>query len=112
MGAVSAIHRVRGWRVPLRVVALSVYGLFGFHLLLFMALRLAPPVEAILVDYLWPLLIVVLAPVILPGAGLRARRVAGACAGVPGAALLVTGGEFRLDAGTWQEPLARPRKAA
>jgi drug/metabolite transporter (DMT)-like permease len=31
-----------------------VYGLFGFHFFLFLALRHAPPVEANLVNYLWP----------------------------------------------------------
>lgn len=97
VGSLCGIHRLREWRVPLRVVALGVYGLFGFHFLLFMALRLAPPVEANLVNYLWLLLIVVLAPAILPGAGLRARQLAGACAGFLGAALLVTGGELRFD---------------
>ena len=53
---------VRQWRVPVGTLALGVYGLFGFHFLLFMALRYAPPVEANLVNYLWPLLMVVLAP--------------------------------------------------
>ena len=34
------------WRVPLRTLALGIYGLFGFHFLLFIALRHAPPVQA------------------------------------------------------------------
>jgi hypothetical protein len=42
-----------------------------YHFLLFIALRHAPPVEANLVNYLWPLFIVVLAPVVLPGVALR-----------------------------------------
>ena len=46
----------RAWAVPARTLALGVYGLFGFHFLLFIALRHAPPVEANLVNYLWPLL--------------------------------------------------------
>lgn len=41
--------------------------LFAYHFLLFIALRHAPPVEANLVNYLWPLFIVVLSPVVLPG---------------------------------------------
>ena len=49
------------WKVPPSTLALGVYGLFGFHFLLFLALRHAPPVQANLVNYLWPLLIVVLA---------------------------------------------------
>ena len=91
VGSLCSIHRLRAWRVPARALALGVYGLFGFHFLLFIALRLAPPVEANLVNYLWPLLIVVLAPVILPGVTLRTRHVAAALLGFAGAALLVTG---------------------
>ena len=63
IGSVPAWPLVRHWRVPPRTLALGIYGLFGFHFLLFIALRLAPPVEANLVNYLWPLFIVVLAPV-------------------------------------------------
>jgi drug/metabolite transporter (DMT)-like permease len=94
LGSLVSIHRLGAWRVPGRALALGVYGLFGFHFLLFVALRLAPPVEANLVNYLWPLLIVVLAPVILPGITLRARHVVAALLGFAGAALLVTGGKL------------------
>ncbi len=91
IGSLPAWPRWRTWRVPGKVLALGVYGLFGFHFLLFMALRLAPPVEANLVNYLWPLFIVVLAPSIVPGVTLRARHVLAACAGFAGAGLAILG---------------------
>ena len=94
VGSLCSIHRLAAWRVPGRALALGVYGLFGFHFLLFVALRLAPPVEANLVNYLWPLLIVVLAPLVLPGVTLRVRHVVAALLGFAGAALLVTGGRL------------------
>ncbi len=45
-------------RVPFKVYAFGTVGLFGYHLLYFSAMRLAPPAEAGLIAYLWPLLIV------------------------------------------------------
>ncbi len=80
------------WRVPVPTLALGVYGLFGFHFLLFMALRHAPPVQANLVNYLWPLGMVVLAPVFLPGMKLTLRQLLAALLGFAGAALAITGG--------------------
>jgi len=83
--------RLRAWKVPLTTLALGVYGLFGFHLLLFIALRQAPAVEANLINYLWPLGMVVLAPLILPGIGLRWSHVGAALLGFAGAAVAILG---------------------
>jgi drug/metabolite transporter (DMT)-like permease len=80
------------WRIPLRTLVLGVYGLFGFHFLLFIALRHAPPVQANLVNYLWPLFIVVLSPVVLPGVRLRLPHVLAALLGFAGAAIAIVGG--------------------
>ncbi len=80
------------WRIPLRTLALGVYGLFAYHFLLFIALRNAPPVEANLVNYLWPLFIVVLSPVVLPGIRLRWPHVLAALLGFGGAAIAIAGG--------------------
>ena len=80
------------WRIPLRTLALGVYGLFAYHFLLFIALRNAPPVEANLVNYLWPLFIVVLSPVLLPGVALRWPHVLAALLGFGGAAIAIVGG--------------------
>jgi len=81
----------RLWRVPLSTLALGVYGLFGFHFLLFIALRHAPPVQANLVNYLWPLGIVVMAPLFLPGLALTRRHLAAALTGFAGAVLAILG---------------------
>ena len=86
---------------PLPALALGVYGLFGFHFFLFIALRHAPPVEANLVNYLWPLLIVVLAPAIVPGIAFSARHGFAALLGLAGAALLIAGGSKDLGGGEW-----------
>jgi drug/metabolite transporter (DMT)-like permease len=81
----------RQWRVPMSALALGVYGLFGFHFLLFIALRHAPPVQANLINYLWPLGIVVMAPLFLPGVSLARRHVLAALLGFAGAALAILG---------------------
>lgn len=82
-------------RQPLGIWAIGVAGLFGFHALYFTALRNAPPVEANLINYLWPLLIVLFSG-LLPGERLRSHHLAGVAMGFVGAGLLVTGGG-RLD---------------
>ena len=92
IGSLPAWPLWRQWRVPPRTLALGVGGLFGYHFLLFIGLRLAPPVEANLVNYLWPLLIVLLAPVLLPGIRLRPAHVLAGLLGFSGAALAILGG--------------------
>ncbi|HED14342.1 MAG TPA: EamA family transporter [Gammaproteobacteria bacterium] len=64
-------------RQPWPVWLLGVGGLFGYHLFYFIALANAPVVEASLIAYLWPLLIVLLSS-LLPGNRLQLRHLGGA----------------------------------
>ena len=92
---------LRQWRVPLTTLAMGVYGLFGFHFLLFIALRHAPPVQANLVNYLWPLGIVVMAPLFLPGVRLSGVHWLAAITGFAGAAVAITGGQMPTGGFAW-----------
>jgi drug/metabolite transporter (DMT)-like permease len=93
LGALSWVVRPRAMhalRQPARVWALGIGGLFGYHALYFAALKLAPPAESGLINYLWPLLIVLFSAA-LPGERLRAVHVAGALLGLAGVVVLVVG---------------------
>lgn len=70
--------------------ALGLYGPFGDTALYYAALKTAPPAEANLIHYLWPLLIVLFAA-LLPGGGLKLRHLAGALIGLAATALLISG---------------------
>lgn len=72
-------------------------GLFGYHALFFAALARAPAAEANLINYTWPLLIVLLSAPLL-GMRLTARHLAGVAIGFAGSLLLLTRGTS-FDAG-------------
>ena len=82
-------------KMPLGVWALGVTGLFGYHFLFFMALRNAPLLEASLINYVWPLLIVLFST-LLPkkhlGGKLGWWHIAGAMLGLFGVVLIVSSG--------------------
>ncbi len=82
-------ERIRLLKQPAKVWIIGIAGLFGYHFLYFTALRNAPAVEAGLIAYLWPLLIVV-GSALLPGEKLRWYHVAGALAGLCGTFAIIS----------------------
>lgn len=96
MGAVliAAFAAARGRLAALKPtpasLVLGLFGIFGDTLLYFFALKYAPPAEANLVHYLWPLLIVLFAA-LLPGGKLRASHLIGALLGLAALGLLIGG---------------------
>lgn len=94
-GAIGAVwvSRSGSWgalRQAPQVWLLGVSGLFGYHALYFIALRLAPPAEAGLLNYFWPLLIVLFSG-LLPAEHLRWHSIAGALLGLAGTVILFLG---------------------
>src|SRR4029079_14017282 len=77
-------------RQPPLAWIVGVGGLFGYHALYFLALRFAPPAEAGLLNYLWPLLIVLFSS-LLPGERLAPHHILGALLGFVGTVLLFGG---------------------
>ena len=82
----------RKLKVSWAALLVGVYGLFGYHVALFAGLQNAPSVQANLVNYLWPLLIVVLTPLFIRGTNLTIRHVLAAIAGFVGAGLAIISG--------------------
>jgi drug/metabolite transporter (DMT)-like permease len=97
ISGLAGLVRWRSWRVPPGTYLVGVAGLFGYHFFYFTAFRFAPAVELSLINYLWPLLIVVLSPLFLRRTRLRLHHVIGAVAGFGGAALIASGGRLHLD---------------
>ncbi|CAN1530021.1 RhaT Permeases of the drug/metabolite transporter (DMT) superfamily [Rhabdaerophilaceae bacterium] len=85
-----AVWRGEWWKLKptLPAFLLALYGPFGDTVIYFAALKLAPPAEANLIHYLWPLLIVLFAA-LLPGARLRPNHLIGALMGLAALMLLV-----------------------
>ena len=77
-------------KIPMPAIALGTVGLFGYLALYFAALRNAPPAQAGLIAYLWPLLIVLFSG-LLPGETLRPGHLIGALFGFGGAVLIIGG---------------------
>ena len=96
IGALVSLPALRSgitaWKIPLKTLLIGVYGLFGYHFMLFLALQTAPAVEANLVNYLWPLLIVLLSPIFTKSLSLNFRYVLAAISGFAGAVLAITSG--------------------
>ena len=90
----TAFRSPRGWRElrqPWTALALTTAALSGYHALYFIALKRAPAVEANLLNYMWPLLIVLFAG-LLPGVRVRGAQIAGTLLGLVAAIVLVTRG--------------------
>ncbi len=89
----TVLRRPSLWRMPPGTLVFGVLSMFGYHFLLFMGLRLAPAVEVNLINYLWPLFLVVLAPLYLPGMHLRPVHIIAAALGFGGAIIAIWGAQ-------------------
>jgi drug/metabolite transporter (DMT)-like permease len=104
VGFVTWIGRpkaIDAMRQPPLAWMVGVGGLFGYHALYFLALRFAPPAEAGLLNYLWPLLIVLFSS-LLPGERLSPHHILGALLGFAGTVILLLGNSSNgLGASHW-----------
>jgi drug/metabolite transporter (DMT)-like permease len=105
-GSGSWRDRVAAMRQPWSSFSLAVLALYGYHALYFVAFRHAPAVEVNLINYLWPLLIVVFAA-FLPGVRLRPMQLAGTALGLAGVIFMVARGRsLSIESNHWPGYLA------
>ncbi|MEZ5461492.1 DMT family transporter [Dokdonella sp.] len=101
-----AVGRLRGMQQPWPGFVLSVAALYGYHALYFIAFRNAPAVEVNLVNYLWPLLIVVFAA-FLPAVRPQPAQFAGTALGLAGVGIMLGHDRgFSFDSSYWVGYLA------
>lgn len=93
IGSILSFHKIKQWNWNLKSVLFGVYGIAGFHIFYFLGLRNAPALETNLVNYLWPLLIVLLSPFLLKKP-LTKFQIIGAVLGFSGAILAIASKGF------------------
>jgi drug/metabolite transporter (DMT)-like permease len=91
VGGLLSLRKPREIFQNLKVFCWGVGGFFGYHFFLFYAFRFAPAVEANLINYLWPIILVFLTPVFFPGDKLRWFHYLGATLAISGCVVLMSG---------------------
>ena len=98
IGSLVSLRNIKSWVVPLKTLAVGTGGLFGYHFLYFSAFQKAPAIGINLVNYLWPIFIVLLTPVFLKNQHLKLNHIIGVVIGFCGAGLIASGGDFSTSA--------------
>lgn len=84
----NGINLFKNLNYPLHVWLVGVGGLFGYHLFYFLAIQNAPALQSNLINYLWPLLIVLFST-FLPNEKLYFYHILGAICGLIGTIFLL-----------------------
>jgi len=91
LGSIPAWFRPKELFPDLKTSALGILGYFGYHFFLFYSFRYAPAIEANLINYLWPMILVLLTPAFFKGQNLKWHHFFGAGLAAVGCAVLVWG---------------------
>lgn len=99
MGSIPAWFKPKEMFPSPKILLLGVAGYFGYHFFLFYAFRYAPAIEANLINYLWPVIMVIITPVFFPGTKLKMYHIIGAALSIIGSVFLVfgKGGELKKE---------------
>lgn len=99
IGSIPAWFHPREMFPRPKILVWGVAGYFGYHFCLFYSFRYAPAIEANLINYLWPVILVILSPVFFTQMVLKWHHIAGAVLAVLGSFILVMGetGEPKME---------------
>ena len=99
LGALPSLIKPREIFPSFKIFLIGTLGYFGYHFFLFYAFRFAPAVEANLINYMWPILLVLATPIFFRDQKLKWYHIAGGALAVVGCFLLVrgSGGELNHD---------------
>lgn len=97
IGSIPAFFRWREMFPCFKILLWGVAGYFGYHFFLFYAFRYAPAIEANLINYLWPVVMVLITPLFFPDKKLKTYHFIGATFSVIGSVVLVAGKGGDLD---------------
>ncbi|MCR3930286.1 DMT family transporter [Aeromonas caviae] len=86
----------RQWRASPLTWLVTITALLLYHLLLFTSFRHAPVLEANLINYLWPLCIILFTPLLLPGHPLSLHYLLAGALGLAGSVLVMVDGHLQL----------------
>ena len=89
LGGLISLPKARTWSWNTRFILIGAGAVFLYQFLLFIALRSSPPIECNLINYLWPLLIVLLAPIFDCQVRLKPVHILGGLMGFAGAIIAV-----------------------
>lgn len=90
-GAIPALFKPRELFPSWKVSIWGISGYFGYHFFLFYSFRFAPAIEANLINYLWPVIMVILTPVFFKNERLRSYHIIGAAFSVVGSVIMMMG---------------------
>ncbi len=91
LGSLLSLRNMKEMFPSLKLLLFGTAGYFGYHFFLFYAFRFAPAVEANLINYMWPVLMVLLTPAFDKTAKLHWYHFLGAVLSVIGCVFLVSG---------------------
>ncbi|MBI5777939.1 MAG: EamA family transporter [Planctomycetes bacterium] len=89
LGGLISLPKIRAWHWNTKFILVGAAAVFLYQFLLFIALRSSPAIECNLINYLWPLLIILLAPIFDRQVHLRPVHILGGLLGFSGAVIAI-----------------------